>query len=174
MGVTYGTDVLAWQWIVLMTIHRLIFILHKNYVPPPKGRGTNWFWCGPDGVGIGVGISVGIALSCLHNILWTGGYILTKFSWIYNWDITKNWLDFGDIDLIFKITVVERVFCWKFYPACLALMNDPTIFWRRKKVVEMLNRVNYLKAHKMCHKNFLSAHTLKVFSYLLSGCNLNT
>ena len=27
---------------------------------------------------------------------------LTKFSLIYNWDITKNWLDFGDLDLIFK------------------------------------------------------------------------
>ena len=30
---------------------------------------------------------------------------------IYNWGITKNWLDFGDLDLIFKVTAVEN---WKF------------------------------------------------------------
>ena len=27
-----------------------------------------------------------MTLMCLHNILWTNGWILTKFSWIYNWD----------------------------------------------------------------------------------------
>ena len=35
--------------------------------------------------------------------MWTSGWIPTKFSWIYNWDITKNWLDFGDIHLFFKV-----------------------------------------------------------------------
>ena len=34
---------------------------------------------------------------------------LTKFSFIYYWDITKNWLDFGDLDLIFKVTEVEKL-----------------------------------------------------------------
>ena len=48
-------------------------------------------------------------LSCLHNILCTSGWILTKFSWIYNWVITKNRLDFGDLDLIFKVTAVEKM-----------------------------------------------------------------
>ena len=33
----------------------------------------------------------------------------TKFSWVYNWDITKNWIDFGDLHIIFKVTVVERL-----------------------------------------------------------------
>ena len=57
---------------------------------------------------------------CLHNILWTIGWILTKFSW-YNCDITKNWLDLGDLDLICKVTAVEKLkfhgggtcFLWK-------------------------------------------------------------
>ena len=54
-------------------------------------------------------IGIGMTLSCLHNILWTSGWFLTKFSLIYNWDITKNWLDFGDLDLIFKVTAVEKL-----------------------------------------------------------------
>ena len=53
--------------------------------------------------------SVGITLTYLHNILWSSGWILTKFSWVYNWDITKTWLDFGDIDLIFKVSVIEKL-----------------------------------------------------------------
>ena len=28
---------------------------------------------------------------------------------IYNWDITKNWLNLGDLDLIFKVTAVEKL-----------------------------------------------------------------
>ena len=27
----------------------------------------------------------------------------------YNGDITKNWLDFGDLDLIVKVTAVEKL-----------------------------------------------------------------
>ena len=53
-------------------------------------------------------IRIGITLSCLHNILWTSSWILTKFSAMYNWDITKNWLDFGD-NLIFKVTAAEKL-----------------------------------------------------------------
>ena len=49
-----------------------------------RGRGHNDFGVDP------VGISVGITLSCLHNILRNNGWILTKFSWIYNWDIIMN------------------------------------------------------------------------------------
>ena len=26
-----------------------------------------------------------------------------------NWNLTKNWMDFGDLDLIFKVTVVEKL-----------------------------------------------------------------
>ena len=35
-------------------------------------------------------VPVGITLSCLHSILLTSSRILTKFQWIYNWDIAKN------------------------------------------------------------------------------------
>ena len=61
------------------------------------------------GFGVDVNVGVGVTLSCLHNILWTSGWIPTKFSWIYNLIITKNWLDFGDPDLIFKVTAVEKL-----------------------------------------------------------------
>ena len=54
-------------------------------------------------------VGVNVPLSCLHNILRTSGWILSKFLWIYNWDITNNRLDFGDLDLIFKITALEKL-----------------------------------------------------------------
>ena len=47
-----------------------------------RGGGHNIF--GADPVGIGV------TLSCLHNTMRTSGWTLTKFSWIYYWDITLN------------------------------------------------------------------------------------
>ena len=51
---------------------------------------------------------------CLHNILWTSGWILTKFSWIYNWD-TMNWLHFVDLDPFFKVNAVEKLkILWHF------------------------------------------------------------
>ena len=39
---------------------------------------------------VGNGVGVGVKLSCLHNILWTGGWSLSKFSQIYDQGITKN------------------------------------------------------------------------------------
>ena len=60
-------------------------------------------------------VGVGTRLSCLHNILWTSGWIFTKCSWIYSLDITKNSLDFHDHDLIFKVTAVEKlIILWHF------------------------------------------------------------
>ena len=54
-------------------------------------------------------IGVDIKLSCLHNTLCINGWILTTFSWIYNWDITRNWLYFGDLDLFFQVEAVEKL-----------------------------------------------------------------
>ena len=72
-----------------------------------------FFWYVPHLLGGGYIVFVvdpiGMTLSCLHNFLWTNGWILTKFSWISNWDITKNWIDFCDLDLIFKVTAVEKL-----------------------------------------------------------------
>ena len=53
-------------------------------------------------------IGVSVTLSFLHNILWTSGWIHSKYSWIYNWGITKNWLEFSGLDPIFKVTAVEK------------------------------------------------------------------
>ena len=64
--------------------------------PQPKGvGGTYCFWCE----------------SCrrLHSFLsasisWTIGWILTKLAQTHYWDGGKKWLDFGDLDLLFKVT----------------------------------------------------------------------
>ena len=53
-------------------------------------------------------VEIRVRLSCLHNILWTSGWIHTKFSWIYNWDRAKDWIEFGYLDLIFKVIAVEN------------------------------------------------------------------
>ena len=37
---------------------------------------------------------------------WLDSY---QISWLYNWDITETWLDFDDLDLIFEVTVVEKL-----------------------------------------------------------------
>ena len=50
-----------------------------------------------------------MTLSWLRNILWRSGGILTKFSRIHNWDITKALLDFGNLDLIFKVTAIQKL-----------------------------------------------------------------
>ena len=66
--------------------------------PNPKGRGTYCFWCGsrrrrqrPRRF-----------LSALTS--WTNWWILTKLAQAHYWDERKKWLDFGDLDLIFKDT----------------------------------------------------------------------
>ena len=46
---------------------------------------------------------VGVA-SCLHSIYWTNRWILTKLAQTHYWEGEKKWLDFGDNDLIFKVT----------------------------------------------------------------------
>ena len=55
------------------------------------------FAFGPDPVGIRVA-------SCLHSISWTNGWILTKLAQTHYWEGGKKLLDFGDLDLIFKVT----------------------------------------------------------------------
>ena len=101
----------AWPkslWIGTMDIYQMdvCYTLRHFYVLQPMGRGTYWFCCSSRWCWLGVGVSM--TLSCLHNILWTGGWILTKFSWIYYWDVRNICLDFGDHDLIFKVTAVEK------------------------------------------------------------------
>ena len=68
-----------------------------------------------------VGVHVRVA-SCLHFIFWTSGWILTKLTQTHYWDGGKKWLDFGDLDLIFKVTPA----LWNFYHKKLVctLMTD--------------------------------------------------
>ena len=41
---------------------------------------------------------------CLHVVSWTIGWNVTKFARLYKSDRINNLLDFGDLDLIFKVT----------------------------------------------------------------------
>ena len=43
-------------------------------------------------------------MACLHPITWRNGWILTKLVHLYCCYMEKNWLDFGDLDPIFKVT----------------------------------------------------------------------
>ena len=52
---------------------------------PTEGEGDILFFgADPVGVGVsvdvGVGVGVSVSLSCLHDISWTGGWILIKFA----------------------------------------------------------------------------------------------
>ena len=78
-------------------IHKRIFMS-----PQPKGRGTYCFWCGsrrcwrrrPR-----------CSLSAPYRLKFrTNGWILTKLAQTHYWEGRKKWLDFGDLDLIFKVT----------------------------------------------------------------------
>ena len=44
--------------------------------------------------------------ACLHPISWTEWRILAKLHVLLHWDGLKIWLDFGDLDLIFKVTTL--------------------------------------------------------------------
>ena len=80
--------------------------LYASPPPPPQTELSMYYVSDQRGVCVGTyfgadPIGVGVTHSCLHSILWTSGWVLTKFSWIYNWDITKNWLHL-------KVRAVEK------------------------------------------------------------------
>ena len=71
--------------------------------PPHQGCGGGGhivFSADPVGGG-GVGVRVA---SCPHTISLLNGHILAKLTQIYHWEGDKCWLDFGDLDPIFKVT----------------------------------------------------------------------
>ena len=72
----------------------------------PNLREEGYINFGADLVYFGVAVGDGVILSFLHNILRSSGWILTKFSSIYNWDIKMKRLDFCNQDLVFKVTAV--------------------------------------------------------------------
>ena len=76
---------------------------------------------------------------CMHTSLWQGkelvrfwwpwpnfqvsvatiGLILTKYAWIHHWDRLKNWISFGDLYQIFKITVALKLHILSSFLVCL-------------------------------------------------------
>ena len=66
---------------------------------PNDGFWPNFMYCI---IGIIKRIGVRIA-SCLHSTSWTNGF-WPKLAQTQYWDEGKKWLDFGDLDLIFKVT----------------------------------------------------------------------
>ena len=43
-------------------------------------------------------------MACLHPVSWRNGWILTKLAQLYCWHMQMNWLYFGYLDPIFKVT----------------------------------------------------------------------
>ena len=82
-----------------------------GFIMPPTIEGE-WrggyiaFGANPFGVGVGVSVSVGVCVRVahfLHSLSWTNGWILTKFAHTRYWEGGKKCLDFGVLDLIYKI-----------------------------------------------------------------------
>ena len=48
-------------------------------------------------------------MSYSHSISREDQWILTKPVQIYNWEMKKNWIDFGDLVSIFKVTEGQRL-----------------------------------------------------------------
>ena len=42
---------------------------------------------------------------CVHSVSWINRWNLTKLAQVLHWDGGKKWLDFSDLDLIFKATL---------------------------------------------------------------------
>ena len=96
-----------WQWRWLWYTDSLV-TFSSYYVLQLTGRGDILI------LTLALEVGFGTTPSCLHNILWIWLDSYNKFSWIYNWDIIMSWLDFCDLDLIFKITAVEnlKIYSW--------------------------------------------------------------
>ena len=73
---------------------------------------------------------MGIA-SCPHSISLLNGHILAKLTQIYHWEGGKCWLDFGDLDPIFKVTLGLRL-----------LENALSVSWRNGWILTKLAQPN--------------------------------
>ena len=95
-----------------MSIVIVVLLFWKSkqnfYVPPWEcvgaGGGGGHIVFSADPVVVGVGVA-----SCPHSVSLLNGHILAKLTQIYHWEGEKCWLDFGDLDPIFKITVGLRL-----------------------------------------------------------------
>ena len=71
--------------------------------------------------------------SCLHSISWTSGWILTKCAQTHYWDGGKKRLDFGDLDLIFKVTPA----LWNFQILTKKSLEPNDRFWSNFKYCDV-------------------------------------
>ena len=79
-----------------------LFCKHTYLCPPTMGGGGGGgehIVFSADPVGVGGGVA-----SCPHSISLLNGQILAKLTQIYHWEGEKCWLDFDDLDPIFKVT----------------------------------------------------------------------
>ena len=58
---------------------------------------------------ISMGVGICLTVSCVYGISCTIGQIFIKTAGIYHWDKLKSCLDFDELDLIFKVTVRQRM-----------------------------------------------------------------
>ena len=45
-----------------------------------------------------------VKIYCLHDISYTNWQILAELACLYQWNRPKDWLDFADLDPIFKVS----------------------------------------------------------------------
>ena len=85
---------------------------------------------------------VGVCIaSCLQSISWTNGWILTKLAQTHYWDGGKKWFDFGDLDLIFKVTPTLNV---KFVGVHVRVDSClQSIFWTNGWILTKLTQTHY-------------------------------
>ena len=82
----------------------------KYNIPTTKGKRTYCFWCRSHWLQHWS--------QCWHwhqrHTFLSAEYLVNqwldshKFSQVYNGNLTKSWLDFGDLDLIFKVTAIKK------------------------------------------------------------------
>ena len=58
-----GLNVAGWVTVIVIPDQVVIVLYFLIYVPPPTGRGTNWFCADPVGIYVGFGVSVMLSLA---------------------------------------------------------------------------------------------------------------
>ena len=76
--------------------------------PHLRGRGHIVFSRIPLATAMASALTLALASACNRFVCTLSCELLVGFL-LNNWDITKNLLNFGDLDLLFKVTVVEKL-----------------------------------------------------------------
>ena len=124
-----------------------------------------------------------ISEPCVHSISWINRWNLTKLAQIYYWDWGKKWLDFGELDLIFKVTLAlwnsnfdrKRLVCKLYLEPSLDVYQTitDTLLGHWKEVIRFLWPLSHFQGHfiirtKNEHCTKSCVHTIS----LTNGWNL--